>query len=63
MAEQWKVVYNLLNGAIFNDLEIFLPPVSRSRHFLALNMSEFRHNFNGILVGTYTRPTHQCHFE
>jgi len=23
----------------------------------------FRRNFNGILIGTYTRPTQQCHFE
>jgi len=35
-----KVVYGLLNGAIFNDLERPLPPVSRSRHSLTLNISE-----------------------
>ena len=23
----------------------------------------YRHSFNGILIGTYTRPTQQCHFE
>ena len=33
-------VYDLLNGAIFNDLERSLPPVSRSRHSLTLNISE-----------------------
>jgi len=38
-------------------------PVSRSRNSLMPNISEYRHNFNGILIGTCTRPTHQCHFE
>jgi len=33
MADQQKVVYDLSNGAIFNDLERPLPPVSRSRQF------------------------------
>ena len=31
-----------------------------------LNISEtvrYRHSFSGILMGTYTRPTQQCHFE
>jgi len=37
MADQWKV---LSIGAIFNDLEPPLPPVSRSRHSLTLNVSE-----------------------
>ena len=23
----------------------------------------YRHSFNGILIGTYIRPTQQCHFE
>ena len=27
MADHWNVVYDLLNGAIFNDLEGPLPPV------------------------------------
>jgi len=40
MADQWKVVYDLLNGAISSDLEWLLPPLSRSRHSLALNISE-----------------------
>ena len=39
-----------------------LPPISRSRHSLTLNISESRHNFNGILIGRYTRLTQQCHF-
>ena len=29
MAEQYKIVYDLSNGAIFNDLERPLLPVSR----------------------------------
>jgi len=33
MADQYKVVYDLSNGAIFNDLERPLHPVSRPRHF------------------------------
>jgi len=39
MADQWQVVYDLLNGAIFNDLERLLHLVSRSRHSLTLNIS------------------------
>ena len=27
------------------------------------NCTTYRHSFNEILVGTYTRPTQQCHFE
>ena len=43
MALQWptnKKSYDLSNGAIFSDLERLLPPVSRSRRFLTLNISE-----------------------
>jgi len=40
MADQQKVVYELSNGAIFNDLERPLPRVSRSRHSLTPNISE-----------------------
>ena len=54
MADQQKVVYDLSNGAMLNDLERSLPPVSRSRHSLTLNISETYdiHSFNGILIGT-----------
>jgi len=63
-----EVVYDLSNGAIFNDLERPLPTVSRSRYSLALNISEkvrhtYRHSVIEILIGTYTRLTQQCHFE
>jgi len=37
MADRQKVVYDLSNGTIFNDLERPIPPVSRSRHSLTLN--------------------------
>jgi len=39
IADQQKS-YDLLNGAIFNDLERPLPPFSRSRHFLTLDISK-----------------------
>jgi len=35
-----KIIYDLSNGAILNDLERTLPPVSRSRHSLTLNIPE-----------------------
>jgi len=38
MADQYKVVYGLSNGAIFNDLEQPLTQFSWSRHFLMLNI-------------------------
>jgi len=40
MADQLKVVYDLLNGTIFDDLERPLRIVSRSHHSLTLNISE-----------------------
>jgi len=39
MADQWKVVYGLSNGPIFNDLEQPLTQFSRSRYSLMLNIS------------------------
>jgi len=27
------------------------------------NDTRYRHSFSGILIGTYTRPTQQCHFQ
>ena len=58
MADQWKVSYGLSNGAIFNDLERPLTPISRSRKYLMLNMAltvQNRHYVyadNGYLVRT-----------
>jgi len=40
MANQWKLIYGLLNGAIVNDLERPQTKISRSRHYLTLNISE-----------------------
>ena len=40
MADQYKVVHDLSNGAIFTDIEQPLPSVSRSRYYLTLNISE-----------------------
>ena len=40
MADQQKVVYDLSNGAIFNDLEQPLTWFSRSCHSLTLNISQ-----------------------
>ena len=54
-------ILDLSNGAIFNDLEWPLTRVSRTRHYLTLNVSETVRD-NDILIGTYTRPTQQCHF-
>jgi len=40
MANQRKVVCDISNGAIFNDIERPPLPVSKSRHSLTLNISE-----------------------
>ena len=39
MADQEKVIYDLLNGAVFNDLEQPLTQLSRSRYSLTLHIS------------------------
>jgi len=39
MADQWKVVYDLSNSAIFSDLEQPLTQFSRSRYTLTLNIA------------------------
>jgi len=53
MADRWKVVYDLLNGAIFNDLEWPLSTVSRSRHSLTLNISDAEYLWIWQQVATY----------
>jgi len=57
------------------DLSIRMAPFSilndpyprfQGHTIFTLNISEtvlYRHSFNGILIGTYTRPTQQCRFE
>jgi len=63
MADQQKVVLWSIERRHFQKyLERLLPAVSRWRHSFTLNISKYRHNFNGILW-IYTRPTQQCHFE
>jgi len=59
MADQYKVVYDLSNGAIFNDFERPLPQFQGHAIFDAeylRNGMTYRHSFNEIL-GTYTRAT------
>jgi len=57
-------IWSIERRHFFNDLEPPLPPVSRLRRSLTLNISEVRHTvrhtFNG---GTYRRSTQHCHFE
>jgi len=69
---QWptnRKSYMICRTALFSMtlIEWPLPPASRSRHSLTLNIQEmvrhYRYSFNEILIGTYTRPTQQCHFE
>ena len=70
MADQKKVVYDLSNGAIFNDLERPLPSVLRSRHSLSLN-NYLRNGTRYKVLQTQLqwnisrdlRPTQGCHFE
>ena len=40
MADQYKVVHGLSNGAIFNDLKRPQTQISRSDYSLTLNISE-----------------------
>jgi len=49
----------------FRVARSLLPPISRSHHYLILNISEtvgmrYRHSFN---KNTYKDFTQQCHFE
>jgi len=47
----------------FNDLERPITQISRSRHYLISEPVPNIYSYNGILIGTYTRPTQGCHFE
>jgi len=40
MANQYEIVYRLSNCGIFNDLERVLTKISRSHHYMTLNISE-----------------------
>jgi len=55
-----------IQATIFNDLEWPLIQISRSCHYLMLNISETvrdTDSYNGIARGTYTQPTQRWHFE
>ena len=54
------------NGAISMTVNNRYPRFQRYAIFDAeylTNGAIYRHSFNEILIGTYTRPTQQCHFE
>ena len=53
-----KVVYDISNGAIFNDLERPVPPVSRSRYSLTLNISETVLDADIVLMEYYQGLTY-----
>ena len=58
IADHQKVVYDLSNGTIFNDLERPLPPVSRSLHSLTLNISEMVRDTDSFILDS--EATAQC---
>ena len=50
----------------WNHLERPITPISRSYHYLTLNISKTVRDADTVimeLIGTYTRPTQGCHFE
>ena len=57
--------FKLSNGTIFNDLEWPLTQISRSRHYLALNISETVRDrdisYNGMDL--HMPHTQSCNFE
>jgi len=62
-ADQYKLLYDLSIGSIFNDLERPLTQISRSRQYSTLNISvtvEDRYIFTMELV---CDPIEWCHFQ
>jgi len=58
MVQDRAVLKTADHGAIFNDLERPVCPISRSPLFDAeylRNSTRYRYSFNGIIIGTYTR--------
>jgi len=51
-ADQYKVVYDLSIGTIFNDLERSLTQISRARHYLTFNISNIAISFFMLLLKT-----------
>jgi len=67
---EYETVPKLSNGTIFRDFERTLTQNSPSRNNKLIidaeylrNDTRYRHNYNGILKWTYTRPTQGCYFE
>jgi len=61
---QWPT--NKKSYDLSNDLERRFPQFQGHAVFYAeylRNGTTYRHRFNEILIGTYTYPTQQCHFE
>ena len=67
MADQWKIAYDLSNGAILNDLERPLTWFSRLRYSLTLNISEiakkYGHSYYGKRIGNRTQAFKWYHFQ
>jgi len=59
--------YVVCRMAPFHDLEQHLTQISRSRHYLTLNISEtarntYKHSYNEILRGTFHTPYSRMSF-
>ena len=50
MSDQWKLVYGLSNGAIFNDPTPFFKVTLFFDAECLRNGTRYRHSFNGILI-------------
>ena len=63
-ADQQKVVHDLSNCTVLSEcLERLLTQFSAPRHSLTLKLYKIHIGlYNGILIGTYTRPSEGCHF-
>jgi len=46
-----------LNGVVSNDLPDFKVAPLFDPEYIR-NGTRYRHSYNGIIIGTYTRPTH-----
>ena len=55
MADQQKVVYDLLNGAIFSDLERPQTHISRSGHSIISEMAKDTAIIAGMRIGNRTQ--------
>ena len=53
-----KSYYDLSKGAIFSDLERPLPPISRSHHYLMLNISKKRYEIQTQFQWNTNRDLH-----